>query len=392
MLVSMAASVGVYIHIPFCKHRCGYCDFTTFARMEPWMERYVDALCEEIQMIAGGAPGDIEISSIFFGGGTPSILPASSLGRILVTVRDGFSLGRGCEISLEANPGTVNFAQLAQMRESGFNRLSLGMQSADPRELVLMERIHSMEEVHAAVRDARNAGFDNINLDLIYGIPGQKPETWDKSLHSALELEPDHLSLYGLSIEDGTPFDKLIQNGQMPDVDEDVEADLYELACAKLESYGYYHYEISNWARTPDFTCRHNLQYWRNLSYFGFGTGAHGYINGIRTRNAMTIPGYIKAMRENCGSDFPASPACIERTAISRAEAIKEHMMLGLRLLEEGVNVSDFEHRFGQPLNQVFPAQLKRLETVGLLEIDEECVRLSQKAWLLGNQVFAEFF
>lgn len=359
--------------------------------MEKWIPKYLEAMKKEILSI-GGQTHDVIIPSIFFGGGTPSYLPTESLIELLSAIRSVFCLKDNCEISLEANPGTITRTNLKQLVNAGFNRISIGVQSARNDELNLMERIHDVDQAKAAILDARSAGFQNLSLDLIYGIPGQKMDGWLESLDWAIDLKPDHLSLYGLSIDEGTPFDRLIQAGQLAPVDEDLEADFYEAACRSLDSAGFVHYEISNWAKNEEHKCRHNLQYWRNLPYFGFGAGAHGYINDIRTRNTSAIPRYIKSMNTEQETNYPSSQACEETVQVTRNDAMKEHMMLGLRLLGEGVQRKTFLQRFEIELDAVFSTPINKLLSQDMLIDDGASIRLSEKAWLLGNQVIGEFF
>lgn len=282
---------SIYLHIPFCTHRCGYCDFNTYAGLESLMPAYTRALCAEIEL-AGQAAGELPPAgrsspahTIFFGGGTPSLLPSGQVERILDALERSFDLQPGCEISMEANPGTLSQEYLHDLRRIGVNRLSLGVQSAHPGELRLLERIHDYGDVTRSVSWARQAGFDNLNLDLIFGLPEQTLETWQRTLELALGLAPEHLSMYALTLEHGTPFGAWARRGLLSTPDPDLAADMYEWASDQLAQAGYQQYEISNWARCDSagnlLACRHNLQYWRNLPYLGLGAGAHGYAAGV---------------------------------------------------------------------------------------------------------------
>ncbi|RPI21747.1 MAG: radical SAM family heme chaperone HemW, partial [Chloroflexota bacterium] len=266
---SIMEQYSLYLHIPFCRHRCSYCDFNTYAGIDRLIPDYVQAINREICLVASAVGVKLPIHTIFFGGGTPSLLPASDVESIISTIRAGFDLQPGTEITLEANPGTVSRPYLAALHSLGVNRLSLGMQSAQPEELRLLERQHDYQEVIQAVEWARKAGFDNVNLDLIYGIPYQTLEMWARTLNLALALRPDHLSMYALTLEHGTPMQHWVARGLLPDPDPDLAADMYELASERLDSAGFVQYEISNWARPngsgEPLACRHNLQYWRNL-------------------------------------------------------------------------------------------------------------------------------
>jgi len=411
---------SLYLHIPFCQHRCGYCDFNTYAGLESQIPDYGRALRKEIEALATTASSRLPAHSIFFGGGTPSLLPLTELETILQALEAAFELLPGVEISLEANPGTLTLAYLRGLRHLGVNRLSLGMQSANPGELRLLERIHTYPEVIEAVKWARQAGFENLNLDLIFGLPEQTLETWQRSLNLALGLQPDHFSLYALTLEHGTPFGQWARRGLLSEPDPDLAADMYEWASEQLEKEGYAQYEISNWASVkagsngePELSsCRHNLQYWRNLPYLGFGAGAHGYAGGVRTADVLSPRVYIERMlasadqestppshmeQDSTGGDtltFPLTPATASAQPIDRQSEIGETMMMGLRLTREGVSSDTFQARFGQPLMDVFAAQIQRLTSHGLLEWAGEAgdrLRLTSKGRLLGNQVFMEF-
>jgi oxygen-independent coproporphyrinogen-3 oxidase len=323
-------------------------------------------------------------------------MPASELAAILEACSRNFDLQPGAEITLEANPGTVTLASLQAMRQAGFNRISLGMQSASAIDLMLLERQHDTGDVIRAVEWARLAGFDNLNLDLIYGLPAQPLDRWQESLETALRLQPEHLSLYALSIEHGTPFRRWLERGLIEAPDDDLAADMFDWACDRLERAGYAHYEVSNWARQSaenSLASRHNLQYWRNLPYLGFGPGAHGYAAGKRTAVAGPIPKYIERMNGAGSFGFPSTPATQTITPIDSQNEMEETMMVGLRLLEEGVSAGAFATRFGRPLGEVFGEPIERLRRKGLLEwsADGDRLRLTPRGHLLGNQVFMEF-
>jgi oxygen-independent coproporphyrinogen-3 oxidase len=386
---------SLYLHIPFCVHRCSYCDFNTYAGLEDMIPAYVKALQQEIEISARSADGALPVHTIFFGGGTPSLLLPEQVGSILETIRGCFDLYSNAEITLEANPGTLDPGQLEALRTAGVNRLSFGMQSANTVELHLLERQHNLQDVARAVMDARAAGFDNLNLDLMFGIPFQTIEMWQSSLNTALSLRPDHFSLYALTLEHGTPMKKQVDLGQLPDPDSDLAADMYELASEKMEAAGFSQYEISNWARCDEtrglLTCRHNLQYWRNLPYLGFGAGAHGYANGIRTANILSPAAYIQRLEQGGAETFPVTPTTVEKRSITREDELGETMMMGLRLAEEGVPDAVFYERFGLSLREQFGKQIARLEGQGLLEWNNGSLRLTKRGRLLGNRVFVEF-
>ncbi len=394
---------SLYLHIPFCRHRCGYCDFNTYAGLEALVPAYVRALCGEIKAVAAAAGERLPVHTIFFGGGTPSLLPAADLAYILDCLAASADLITPVEISLEANPGTLSLNYLQEIRRLGINRLSLGAQSANPVELRLLERQHSYLDVIQAVAWARQAGFDNLNLDLIFGLPDQSLESWRRTLELALGLQPEHFSLYALTLEHGTPLERWARRGLILEPDPDLAADMYEWAAQRLADAGYEQYEISNWAarRLGElYVCRHNLQYWRGLPYLGLGAGAHGYAAGQRTVNALSPAAYIQrcsSVLENSVHryEFPQGPATQSVTPVDRQAEIGETMMMGLRLVEEGVSEAAFQQRFGQSLRQVFKPQIDKLIRLGLLEwtvgAAGETLRLTRRGRLLGNQVFVEF-
>lgn len=363
--------------------------------MEQWISGYTAALCAEIGQVAEQVGERLAVHTFFFGGGTPSILGIPQLESILQTVRQNFTLLENLEGSLEANPGTVTPGYLKDLRRLGINRLSLGMQSANPEELHLMGRIHDTPDVIQAVKWARQAGFDNINLDLIFGLPFQTMEQWQNSVELALKLNPEHLSLYALTVEEGTPFFQWTERGLIPVPDDDLAAEFYEWASDRLDRAGFFQYEISNWARKNSegilLTCRHNLQYWRTLPYLGFGAGAHGFARGLRTANAAAIPTYISLCKAKKVDRFPIGPAAAEVREIDRQTEMQETMMVGLRLVDEGVSMQQFRDRFGETMDAVFGKQIQKLTGQGLLEEAAGRIRLTKYGRLLGNRVFMEF-
>ena len=393
---------SLYLHVPFCVHRCAYCDFNTYAGMEALMPGYVRAICQEAAYLSATAGERLPVHTVFFGGGTPSLLPLAGLEQILAALAAGFDLLPGVEITLEANPGTLSLDYLRGLRSLGVNRLSLGMQSANAAELRLLERQHDLTDVIRAVSWARRAGLDNLNLDLIFGLPGQALDPWRHTLETALALRPTHLSLYALTLEHGTPMQRWVGRGLMDEPDADLAAEMYEYASQRLEQAGLLQYEISNWA-FPDgggqpLACRHNLQYWRNLPYLGLGAGAHGYVAGVRTANVLAPAAYIQRLspplEEGFPISFPHTPATTTLTPIDRQAEIGETMMMGLRLVREGVPAAGFEQRFGESLQSVFGPVIARLEAQGLLEWangQQRSLRLTVRGRLLGNRVFMEF-
>ncbi|MDD3826766.1 MAG: radical SAM family heme chaperone HemW [Anaerolineae bacterium] len=372
-------AIGLYIHVPFCLARCAYCDFNSYAGQKDLWDGYVRALAGEME----GA-GPARAGSVYVGGGTPTVLPVALLAEILGAARRSFTLDGDAEVSIEANPGTVDGPALGRLRELGVNRLSLGVQSLDEDELRLLGRIHSAGQAIEAFHAARQAGLENVNLDLIYGLPGQSMATWRASLSRALEMGPEHLSLYALSLEEGTPLASRVLRGELPVPDPDVAAEMYEWAEAACAAAGYEHYEISNWAREPRFRCRHNLATWRNEPYLGFGAGAHSWAGGRRWWNVARPADY--AARVMAG-DSPVDGA----EEISPALEMAETTILGLRLLEEGLSLARFRGRFGVGARQRYTAELDELSALGLVELDAERLRLTRRAHLLANQVFYRF-
>jgi oxygen-independent coproporphyrinogen-3 oxidase len=307
------------------------------------------------------------------------------------------------EISLEANPGSIDMSYLQELRSFGVNRLSIGMQTPNQEELAILERQHTYDDVINAVEWARTAGINNLNLDLIYGLPNQGCEAWMANLETALSLKPDHLSLYALTIEPGTPMYHKVKAEIFLELDQDITADMYEAASDRLAESGYFQYEISNWARKNKngelYICRHNMQYWHNLAYIGLGAGAHGYINHQRTINIYSPREYIRRLNfvstpSRAVDSFPRTPATNQINLIDMDTEIGETMMMGLRLLIEGVSNEMFQRRFGISLQKKFSAQIDRMIKLGLLEwsgTDQKLLRLSKRGRILGNQVFIEF-
>jgi oxygen-independent coproporphyrinogen-3 oxidase len=299
------------------------------------------------------------------------------------------------EISIEANPGTVTYDALRQLREIGINRISFGVQSANMEELQMLERTHNFFDVIEAVTSARKAGFDNLNLDLIYGLPEQSMDTWQITVKRILDLHPEHISAYALTLEHGTPFGRWSSKGLLPLPDPDLAADMYEWASEMFEENGYENYEISNWAK-PNHECRHNLQYWRGLPYLAFGAGAHGYAGGYRYSNALRIKTYIeRCINSSSNFEFPLSPATVNQHKQSQKDDMSEFMMTGLRLTQEGVSDDGFQDRFDIPIQNVYKNEINELLKLGLLEKQtfefSEVLRLTKHGRLLGNQVFMRF-
>ena len=395
---------SLYLHIPFCRHRCAYCDFNTYAGIEELIPAYLDALCREAQLLAASAGARLPVHTIFFGGGTPSLLSPSEIGHIIRVLADLFYLSEEIEITLEANPGTLSIEYVRDLHSLGFNRLSLGMQSSHPEELRLLERQHDYHDVVNAVNWARQAGINNLNLDLIFGLPYQGLDDWQENLEHAIQLSPDHLSLYALTLEHGTPMAHWVARGLLAEPDPDLAAEMYEWAAERLAQGGYEQYEISNWAYNANsgvqLACQHNLQYWHNQPYLGLGAGAHGFAGGLRTANVLSPAAYIRRCQDgwDLSSEsvpaFPVTPATVNAQPVDRATEMGETMMMGLRLTQEGVSRIVFQNRFDQALVDVFGEEIDELLALGLLEwfgSGQEILRLTARGRLLGNQVFMRF-
>jgi oxygen-independent coproporphyrinogen-3 oxidase len=376
-------AVSLYLHIPFCHTRCHYCDFNTYAGILPLREPYVQALLIEIEL-AGTLAQHINgqprrARTIFFGGGTPSLLSVEQTTRLLNACRNAFAVDEDAEVTLEANPGTLSQEQLLGLRAAGINRLSMGAQSFDAELLHILGRIHSPEEIRQALHHARAAGFTSINLDLMFGLPEQTMQHWRETLDQALDLRPEHLSLYSLIIEEGTPFYTWTQEGRIIPGDEDLCADMYEYADERLQAAGYENYEISNWA-LPGHQCRHNLTYWHNLPYLGMGAGAYSCFGGRRFSNVLAPLEYIRLLRAHQRPEA-------ESETVGRAQEMSETAFLGLRTAM-GIHLPTFEQRFGESFAQFAGDRLHFVAEAGLLEQTHDWLRLTKRGRLLGNEVF----
>lgn len=328
--------LGFYLHVPYCATRCGYCDFNTYTASElrgsggalASRDNYADTLAEEIRLarkVLGDDPRPVE--TVFIGGGTPTLLPAADLGRMLAAVRDEFGLAPGAEITTEANPESVDPRYLAELREAGFNRVSFGMQSARQHVLKILDRTHTPGRPEACVAEARSAGFDHVNLDLIYGTPGETDEDWRASLDAAVGAGPDHVSAYALIVEEGTQLARRIRRGEVPMTDDDVHADRYLIAEDTLSAAGFAWYEVSNWATSEAGRCRHNELYWRGADWWGAGPGAHSHVGGVRWWNVKHPGAYAQALAEG------RSPGA-GREVLPDEDRRVERVLLELRLVD----------------------------------------------------------
>lgn len=385
----MEKPLSIYLHIPFCTSKCTYCAFNTYIKLEHLIDPFVEALSAEIATVAKGNPY-AEVRTIYFGGGTPSLLRPEQFSFLLEKIHENFKVQADAEVSTETNPNDLDENYLMGLRQAGINRLSMGMQTSNPAELKFFARRHEHSAVIHAVEAARSAGFDNINLDLMYGFPYQTLDTWHKSIDDVLILNPEHISLYALGLEEGTPLNDWVENKQVPIPDDDLAADMYDLATELLGTNGYQQYEISNWAK-PGYECQHNLQYWRNWPYIGLGPGAHGYANGVRYDTILGPQQYVRAMSELPREhSFPKTPATNNAVVVPYEDDIGETLMMGLRLMHEGIIRDDFASRFHVDLMELHGPVLHRFEQQGLLSITDERVCLTEKGRLLSNAVFRE--
>lgn len=376
---------ALYIHIPFCTNKCHYCDFTSYVLKGQPVDEYLDALEREMERTVELLPPE-EIHTVFVGGGTPTVLTPPQMERFLDSVKRYFPIHPEAEFTMEANPGTTDPDKLAAMRAGGVNRISFGVQSFDNVLLERIGRIHNVDDVYRSIENAREAGFDNLSIDLMFGLPGQTVELLADSVNRALTLGLTHYSLYGLKVEENTLFHVLYERNELPLPPEDDELAMYMLLIDQLKAAGYEHYEISNFAK-PGYESRHNCTYWRNEPYYGLGAGAHGYASGERHVNVKGIQPFIDASL----SRLPR----LETNAVSEQEAMEDFMMVGLRLLR-GVCEADFGSQFnGRTIKEVFGLPLDRLLKDGLLEETDTLpgggYRLSAKGIPLGNEVFGAF-
>jgi len=371
---------SLYIHVPFCLRKCRYCDFTSYHFDRVDADLYLRALAREIDLRASEPLPPVQ--SVFFGGGTPTTLPGSILAGILDELRRRHRFGDDVEVTVEANPGTVDEEKLAALREGGVNRLSLGMQAAQDRLLDLLGRAHRARDVAGAVQLARAAGFENLNLDLIYGLPGQTLADWEETLAAALDLEPEHIAAYALEIHPETSLGEAVARGELAPADEELELEMYQVLRRTLRRAGFVHYEISNFAR-PGRECRHNLNYWRNGEYAGYGPAACSYLGGRRTTNEKDPLAYA-------GRLFAGERPVAESEVPDERTRMAETVFLGLRLIG-GLSRARFSALFGRDVTAVFGPEIAALEAKGLVELTPDALRLTERALPLANEVFAAF-
>ncbi len=393
--VDLDAPIALYVHIPFCLSKCNYCDFNTYEGIEDLMPSFVDALSTEIALW-GERLKRPQVATVFFGGGTPSYLPSEWITRLFDWIDRSMQIVSDAEITLEANPDDVDRDKSEVWLDAGFNRISIGIQSFVDPILVALSRRHSSDVAAHAVKTARNAGFDNISIDLMFGLPNQSIAVWETTLKRAIDLGTEHLSLYGLQVEIGTPLHRDVQRGTVQTPSDDLAADMYELAMELLGDAGYEHYEISNWAK-PGHRSQHNLAYWLNKPYLGVGPGAHSSMFRKRFANMKSPRRYIARMGEASREDDAGALGLVEgEVAIdfvevtSQSMAMSETMMLGMRLAE-GVSHAEFRCRFGTSLRSKYGTEIDELTRAGLIELAVDSIRLTRRGRLLGNSVFERF-
>ncbi len=387
----MSLPFGLYIHIPFCVSKCRYCDFLSFPADRAARKAYLSRLIREMRVRSSGL-GSRKVRTVFIGGGTPSILGDEQISRLMEAVFSCFDVEEGAEISMECNPGTGEALSFRNLRSAGINRLSLGLQSMDDEQLRLLGRIHTKRQFLESYEKAREGGFDNINIDIMSGLPGQSLASWMRTLDEVCALKPEHISAYSLIVEEGTPFYSIYGEGAgrpswPPLPDEDTERDMYHEAEDFLKGQGYTHYEISNFARSG-YECRHNLAYWLRGDYLGLGLGAASLIDHVRSANTRDLDIYMKHSFE--ADAFLRSPLCAEYTKLSEKDRMEETMFLGLRC-SLGVGCGQFEETFGKDIYSVYGPVIDRYEKLGLLEEKGGRIRLTRAGIDVSNVVMADF-
>ena len=399
MYAGRGDGISLYAHIPFCLSKCPYCDFNTYQGIESQFGDFLTAVAGEIAAW-GRALGRPAVNTIFLGGGTPSYLPDGDVGRILEAVADSYAVQDGAEITAECNPNDLTVAKCAELRAAGINRVSMGVQSMDNGLLAMLGRRHDADEAIAALDTCRRAGFDNVNLDLMYGLPRQTLAQWRDTVERVVALAPEHVSMYSLTLEEGTPLRRWVEQGRLPEPDPDLAADMYDLARAALRDAGYHHYEISNWCR-PGRQSEHNLAYWRNLQWLGVGPGAHSSLGGCRFWTVRSPRDYARKAGEweriaapwgaVTAAGIEGVPTVDGLEVIDEETAAAETMFLGLRLLD-GMDVGAASDRVGIDLAARYARELAELTAEGLLvwEADGR-LRLAEEAYLVANQVFTRF-
>lgn len=373
--------LGLYIHIPFCVTKCKYCDFNSFKIDLNEKIKYLNYLGEEMKLYKEEIKNR-EIDSVFVGGGTPSILNENEINILFEKIKENFNIKSNAEITMECNPGTLTLNKLKAMKKSGVNRLSIGLQAVQNHHLKYIGRIHTFEEFEKNYHDAKQMGFDNINIDLMYALPNQSREDWMESLEKVVKLNPTHISAYSLILEENTELFKMYERDEFNLLDENTDIEMYEYTINYLKSHGYNQYEISNYAK-DNFECKHNVLYWKCEEYVGIGASASGYFNGIRYNNICELDNYEKMILEG------EKPIEWEEK-LSIKDEIEESIFLGLRM-NEGIQISDFKEKYNFDFEKEYKNEIEKLSKMELIEIDNNRMKLTQKGREISNSVFVEF-
>lgn len=374
-------TLGLYIHIPFCKRKCSYCDFPSYAGMEALWDAYADAVVKELIMKAEAFKGTL-VKTVFIGGGTPSLIPYQYIERMMKAAYSYYQIENGCEATLEANPGTLTDEKLEAYRKIGLNRLSLGLQAGQDYLLAKLGRIHSFDDFESAVKLAQKHAIYNINADIIFGIPDQSLDDWKDTIARILPLNLTHLSCYSLKIEEGTPFGDMKEKGLLCEVEDEVDRDMYHYAVDRLNQAGFTQYEISNFAK-PHAQCQHNMNYWESGEYIGIGAGAHSFFQDRRYANTPEVESYMKGINLR-------APVLSEEYVITPKERLSEKMVLGLRL-NRGVNLAGLSEEFGVNLEEKYKEKIEKLFRWKLVERSGSVLKLTKRGLDLANSVFIEF-
>ena len=373
--------LGLYIHIPFCVTKCKYCDFNSFKIDLNEKIKYLNYLGEEMKLYKEEIKNR-EIDSVFVGGGTPSILNENEINILFEKIKENFNIKSNAEITMECNPGTLTLNKLKAMKKSGVNRLSIGLQAVQNHHLKYIGRIHTFEEFEKNYHDAKQMGFDNINIDLMYALPNQSREDWMESLEKVVKLNPTHISAYSLILEENTELFKMYERDEFNLLDENTDIEMYEYTINYLKSHGYNQYEISNYAK-DNFEFKHNVLYWKCEEYVGIGASASGYFNGIRYNNICELDNYEKMILEG------EKPIEWEEK-LSIKDEIEESIFLGLRM-NEGIQISDFKEKYNFDFEKEYKNEIEKLSKMELIEIDNNRMKLTQKGREISNSVFVEF-
>ncbi len=373
--------LGLYIHIPFCKQKCYYCDFSSYPGMEKYWGDYTEALVSEL--IAKAEEYDNPfLKIIFIGGGTPSLIPSEYISRILETVHRYYKVSKDCECTIESNPGTLTDDKLKNYKDFGINRLSIGLQACQNELLKKLGRIHTYDDFLYALKLSQKHGFDNINADIIFGIPNQTLSQWIDTVSKVISFGLTHISCYSMQIEDDTEFGRLKQSGQLEEIEDELDRSMYHYAVDAFSKAGFPQYEISNFSK-PHFKCRHNMNYWERGEYLGAGAGAHSFVHSRRFANTAGVMEYIEGIKEK-------KPVLSEDNYLSRDDGIKESIILGLRL-NEGVDFTKLSKQYGLDLMSLYQKVLNKLLSLNLVESKGAVIKLTRKGMDLANKVFVEF-